>query len=136
MPGAGQRSAQARRAGAAVVSDCIEPFSETYMDWLGVAHDVRRLVNLLRAHGFATRDSGDGTGETPFPHVHCDVEPASAIAEANRMLRILQGAGVRFHPQTEDGDQPEVSLSYNPADGLCIISVLNVLDDALSGVSP
>lgn len=110
----------------------IKPLTAAYMNRIGVAPKMRRLVNLLRKHGFATQDSGDGTGETPVPHVHCEVYGHELVAEAHRLHALLLSHGVTFPPQTEDGDQPDISSDYTPIRASGVLSVWNVTDAMLA----
>lgn len=64
---------------------------------------IRDVVKLLREHGYATTDSGDGvskpegwheSGEAmPYPHVACTTESATLRADSERLVELLRENG-------------------------------------------
>jgi hypothetical protein len=85
---------------------------------------IRPLVAFLRAAGFETTDSGDGSKADmacalPFPNVFAVVPPAALVAEADRMAELLREAGALLEP----GD---LQATYDPIDG---IGVLGLTDE-------
>lgn len=101
----------------------------------GVDPGVRKLVALLRAHGFNTTDSGDGVSKDleehecalPFANVfirHDD--PATLIATTDRLTNILTDlvGGLR------DGQSVEASYSTHTGS---VIAVVGVTDKDISG---
>jgi hypothetical protein len=109
---------------------------------LGVCSGIIRTVNLLRAHGFETRDSWDGpTKSAPSDdestYVHCAVDPDKMVSETHRMCAVLKGAGITLRAMDETGEPPFVEASFSPfwgedARGGAIISLFNV-NDAMLG---
>lgn len=98
---------------------------------------IRRTVEFLRSHGFATCDSGDGvtkdfTCDPGMPYVHSTVDdPSSLIVEAERMKDLLEACGVAIHPLSEAGEQPYIQADYSPADGIAAITLFYVTDAIL-----
>lgn len=106
-----------------------------------VAESVRELVVRLRAEGFDTFDSGDGSSEfpygNPFPHVFIAVEPSRLVAETERAKEWLASVGVHFGPQNEHGTAPEICGSYSPTamppEQRGTITIINVTSAMLNG---
>ena len=55
---------------------------------------IREIVRSLRANGFQTTDSGDGTSKAggemdfiPCPHVYAHCDPSKLCEEADRLLQ-------------------------------------------------
>lgn len=94
---------------------------------------IVKTVEWLNANGFVTCDSGDGVThdfecDLPIPYVHMEVEPGKLVAETDRLRSLLESEhGVEFELQTEEGTAKTIEASYNPIDGLGIISLLNVM---------
>lgn len=91
-----------------------------------ICEGVRELVRRLREEGFRTCDSGDGSHHAagmecarPYPHVTMEVDPETAIAEAQRLYELVQSWDVPVYPigTTDDLDRPcaAIQLSYDPA---------------------
>jgi hypothetical protein len=101
---------------------------------------IRRTVRWLQAEGFRTTDSGDGVtkfqggdpmeGACDFPHVVCVVSSDLIASEADRLADLVRGRGVEVAPngRREEGEA-EISASYDPADGSCLL-ILNYVGDA------
>lgn len=102
---------------------------------------IRRTVALLIEAGFQTCDSGDG--ET---HLHeCDrdhgyvaaaVRPAVAVAEADRLVKVLEGLGLRVEPLGWEKPPPgvvHVQATYLPASGYAFLEVEHIHDRMLLG---
>lgn len=87
-------------------------------DYATLDPGVRELVRELRAAGFDTTDSGDGSkvtwqeGALPFRHVVAQVEPADLIREAHRLQALAGHLGL-----TGWG----IEASYSPADGVALL---------------
>jgi len=99
------------------------------IDLSSIDPGIRRLVALLRAHGFETTDSGDGVTKPAderaldIPHVFSVVaDRHQLIAEADRLVAVLRAAGVEI-----SGEQ--VCVSYEPG-GPAILCLLYI-DDAM-----
>ena len=90
----------------------------------------------LRGHHFKTTDSGDGVnnahieGALGYPHVFIICDPDEMAAESKRLSRLLGHRGVETHSQDPEGKLPYIESSYNPAEDIAIITLVNV-DDAL-----
>ena len=107
---------------------------------------IARTVQWLRAHGFATCDSGDGA-----THAHaCDrdhayvvmrVDGLAIITESLRLCALLRAVSIEVVPQAlafDDGGliAPCVQSSYDPADGIALIDMMGVRDSMLPEVLP
>lgn len=101
---------------------------------------IRRTVALLRARGFRTCDSGDGeTHEHPCDreggYVVIQVDPARLVEEAERLVHVLSGAGVRIAPQElerVDG-VTHIQAIYCPVERIALIDVSPIHDRQLRG---
>jgi hypothetical protein len=112
---------------------------------------LRRLVTLLREHGFDTCDSGDGVTNVEmgmemaldYPHVYIATSADAAVAEARRCHALLAAHGVEFglgemredESATEFCDRvssrPALVMRYEPAqDGphAAFIEITHVTD--------
>jgi hypothetical protein len=101
---------------------------------------IRRVVALLRAHGFATCDSGDGEThdyecDRDHGYVAVVVAPAELATEADRLAALLRSAGVRIEPRGEEVVEgvTHIQASYCPADGVAVIDASPIHDRQLSG---
>lgn len=114
----------------------IEPLSADQIDQLDPG--VRTLVQVVRALGYETTDSGDGSkfgdmdGALPFPHVCARISthlPAMHAVQAAHSLHRRLADAIRF------GRMPEVKLavevSYSTADKIAILTVLGIMDSDL-----
>lgn len=102
-------------------------------DYAKLDPGISLVVRWLRIHGFETTDSGDGVSKVDAiaegealaePHVFMVCKPSDMIAEAHRLLGLLenldaQGAGAR------------IEASYNPNDGIAIISLFGLTSVAI-----
>ena len=99
----------------------------------GLDSGIRQTVEWLRAHDFETTDSGDGVSKPDMecaldcPNVFMVVVPDSMINESLRLLTLLQERGI--DPRAP-GSEVSVEASFDPANGLAILSLLGV-DDAM-----
>lgn len=88
-------------------------------DYSALDPGIRELVRVLRAAGFDTTDSGDGSkatwqeGALPFRHVVAQVEPGRLIVEAHRLMAVAAQAG--YAPGWR------VEASYSPWDGVALL---------------
>ena len=111
---------------------------------------IRRLVTLLRAHGFETTDSGDGVtkpraafaehpgwcerdlvevGILTMPHVHIRVS-RDMCDEADRLLCILRINCPRaFGYRPFAFDDAAIQATYSPFDGIALLSVTGISDE-------
>lgn len=92
---------------------------------------IRATVAVLRANGFDTCDSGDGTThehecDLDQPYVHMVVAKSRLIEESDRLVRVLKEHGVKLDPMNEDNSAPTVQSSYDPVAKAATISVFNV----------
>ena len=84
---------------------------------------IRQAVMLLRAEGFDTTDSGDGRTKPPGPdvltrpHVFALTTKSKLIAEADRMLALLQSMDTGVTGWIVEG-------SYSASDGRCVLAAL------------
>lgn len=98
---------------------------------------IREVVRFLNEAGFTTTDSGDGVSKTDpdgchldIANVHLIVSTAEAVAESHKVSDLFEGCGVMFSPAHPDAPEPSIQLTYNPHDGVAIVSVYG-LDDSL-----
>jgi hypothetical protein len=85
------------------------------IDYSRLDAGIRDAVRLVRSHGFATTDSGDGRlegakaemeGALPFPHVVVRLDDAATmVAEATRLHHLVR---------TELGPEWYAELSWTP----------------------
>ncbi len=99
---------------------------------------IRRTVAWLQGHGFETTDSGDGHSNEgmecalPVPNVTMVCQPWMMTSEADRLLMLLAGHGVVLEPcSPEEPGPPQIQASYDPANGVAAIVMLNVDDKLL-----
>ncbi len=101
---------------------------------------IRHTVQTLRKWGFDTRDSGDGSThqfecDLPHPYVHIVTAAATMASETDRLIGLLESAGISFadcpHPQEDPegaAKHPCVEASYLPLQGgFAAIHVMNVI---------
>lgn len=107
-------------------------------DFFSINPGVRKLVALLREHGFNTCDSGDGKThdfacDREYPYVVCAVTPDTLVAEAHRLVEVLRAKGVQLAPLTVDGHTRggDVQAYYGPLDGFAHVEVTGVTDNDL-----
>lgn len=89
---------------------------------------IRETVRWLQANGFNTTDSGDGKTKPEdqralgdIPHVFMVIEPRERIFdEASRLYMI-----------SRDVPDAWVEASFNPQDGVVVLGLFGVDDDAL-----
>jgi hypothetical protein len=103
---------------------------------------IRETVRWLNDKGFLTVDSGDGVSKAgqygegdylPFPHVAMLSTPSHLVADADRLLRLLEEHGVSFEPDQSETDA-HIEASYSPNDGHVII-MLSMVGDARMGLT-
>jgi len=98
---------------------------------------IRRTVMMLRKAGFKTTDSGDGKSnegmgcEMDTPNVHMVCDPPELILVTDELHRLLALHGLDTGSDPEVG--PFIQATYNPADGVAVVSLFGVDDDALFG---
>ena len=108
----------------------------------GLNPGVRRTVLALRAAGFATCDSGDGTThahpcDRDYPYVSIRVFALELPVEAARLLGVLRAWGLAPVTVTAALDGATgchgvaVQASYDPVDGVALLDVLGLCDAAL-----
>lgn len=105
------------------------------LDLAALNPGIRRLVAYLRAHGFATCDSGDGVThehecDRDHAYVAMRVRPDALVSEADRLARVLRDAGVEVQPMGME-PTPCIQASYDPADGTALLDLTHVTDDML-----
>lgn len=118
----------------------------TPFDYSKICPGVRDLVRRLRAAGFDTCDSGDGSHHAAgmecareYPHVTMIVAPESAMAETRRLRDLVRSWGVMIWPIGTVDDYgrsaPSIQLSYDPAlwerPGAATLELMHVTDAAL-----
>ena len=95
---------------------------------------IRETVRWLHGHGFLTCDSGDGMSKgdmecaMPFPNVSMIVSRDDMCSEADRLYGLLQCVGVQ---EQGLGFAPCIQSSYDPANGIAVLTMLNVDDEFL-----
>jgi hypothetical protein len=99
---------------------------------------IRLTVQWLREHSFETTDSGDGVSKAELiregyalgmPHVFIQVEPFALLSESRRLRDLLLFRGLRC----ESG---AIQAMYDPADGVAIIALYDINDDAFATAKP
>jgi len=93
---------------------------------------LRKTVTWLRGLGFKTCDSGDGVtnveagmeGALEIPHVAMAVDPDKMKEESHRLYFACQRAGI----------EGKIEVLYDPADGVAILMLYDVLDDCFPPV--
>lgn len=100
---------------------------------------IRKVVALLRSHGFSTCDSGDGAThdyecdrDAPYVCIECD--PERLVHECRRLARVLAAAGITIEPIDPDG-APCIQGTHDPANDRAIIELMGVDDSMLQGES-
>ena len=101
---------------------------------------IRRTVAWLQGQGFETTDSGDGHSNEgmecalPFPNVTMVCPPEKMAVESDRLMVLLAGRGVMVEPcSPEEPGPPQIQASYDPANGVAAIVMVNVDDKLLFG---
>lgn len=108
---------------------------------------IVRTVTWLRAHGFDTRDSGDGQThqhacDRGYAYVSARVDPARLIHECGRLVVLLAEAGLEVAPiargfEGADGvSRPCIQGSYDPGDGVAVIDLMGLCDAMLPASLP
>jgi hypothetical protein len=97
--------------------------------------NIVRMVALLQENGFKTCDSGDGKThaaacDRDYGYVSMIADPEILIAESERLVRVLDAAGVKVHQMNSD-ELPCTQASYDPVSGTAIIDLMFVTDDLL-----
>lgn len=103
--------------------------------WDNLDPGIRRLVRLLVDHGFETTDSGDGKSKFDadgkplpgwesddpsfewvmrVPHVFMRTDPGALASECDRLLRVLEDAGITINPIGPTDDAPSMQGTYDP----------------------
>lgn len=86
---------------------------------------IRKLVMLLRKHGYETTDSGDGVSndyaDMDFPHVFIASDKYNLLSAADELWDLL----FQICDLPPDAS---VEASYAPSDGQATIGVFNILD--------
>lgn len=112
----------------------IPPFSPP-PDWASLNPGIKRLVALLRAHGFNTCDSGDGKThdfecDRPEAYVSMTVSCERLVDEADRLLRVLRKHGIGVGTMNVFGGVM-IQASYDPTDGSGILDLTGLTDEML-----
>lgn len=106
------------------------PLSEEAVQGLDSA--IRSVVLSLRAHGFNTTDSGDGSkagtmeGALDIPHVFATTGPDAMIREADRLLYWLIG-----HGSDEGVRAARVEATYLPQDAVAMLALFHVTGSSI-----
>lgn len=101
--------------------------------------NIRRVVATLRAHGFDTFDSGDGSafdekeafyGEgtcIPAPHVHIAVTPEALVSEADRLMALVSTWRLPAVPN----QVPDLGVEavYMPSTGTAALALVGITDE-------
>lgn len=114
------------------------------IDPLALNPGIRRLVAWLRQQGFQTCDSSDGAVhehecDLGNPYVNMTVEPIDLAEEADRLMALLNLAGVSIAPVGSMLDPDlastaplrlgaEIQATYDPANGIATISLWYIAD--------
>lgn len=107
----------------------------TEVPWDDLDPGIRRLVRLLVDNDFETTDSGDGVSKFDadgkplpgwesddpsfewvmrVPHVWIRTEPAVLAAACNRLMGVLEDAGVTLKPIGFSEETPCIQGTYDP----------------------
>lgn len=110
---------------------------------------IRKTVAWLRDNGFRTCDSGDGVThqfacDRDQAYVVIRVEPYEMAAEADRLMKLLDGMGVSLLEAyeaigdayeagtlTDKPEQPFLQADYNPVTGIATLDLACVSDAVL-----
>lgn len=100
---------------------------------------IRRTVEFLVQHGFATCDSGDGVThmcecDRDHAYVVMIVEDGDIVREAHRLVDVLAEAGVEVGPIGME-PTPAIQASYDPANRIGALDLTHVDDALLFGSS-
>lgn len=111
----------------------VEPIAQE-----GLCPGIQQTVAWLQGQGFQTTDSGDGHSNEgmecalPFPNVTMVCSPAEMAVESDRLLGLLRDRGVVVEPGSpEEPGPPRIQASYDPANGVAVIMLVNVDDKLL-----
>ncbi len=98
---------------------------------------IRRTVAWLNGKGWTTTDSGDGEThdfECDRPNAYVVIrlkDPETLAVEAHRLLVALrEEQGINLEAVNDDG-RPCLQASYDPANGLALLDLMNVSDKLL-----
>lgn len=97
---------------------------------------IVKTVRWLNDNGFVTTDSGDGEThdcECDRDHAYVVIRcaPEDMVVEADRLLTLLQFAGVSVDPIDFDQERPCIQADYDPANRMATISLMGVSDKVL-----
>lgn len=99
---------------------------------------IARTVLWLRAQGFDTCDSGDGSNAAagmecalPFANVSMIIDVGLFAVEAYRLLELVRARGVVIEPQSPDEASPSIQVTFDPVTQVCILSLFGVTDAML-----
>lgn len=90
---------------------------------------IRRTVAYLRGLGYETTDSGDGRTKAeaiaeglalPFPHIVIRVSSSALIGYSHDLAKLMLD-------RVPDG---HIEASYDPSDGIALVTVCGVADEA------
>jgi hypothetical protein len=96
---------------------------------------IRETVRWLRRLGWETTDSGDGVSKEsdalwcPWPHVHVQIDGHEILAACGRMMNDLLAAGIEVAPCGNPEKEPSLEVTYDPVDGIAILTVTNLNDE-------
>lgn len=101
---------------------------------------VRRVVQWLNDRNFETTDSGDGVtklaagwteeedGIIDVPHVFITCDSFGLVAEADRLVRLLELIGITLSPI---GEGVHIQATYDPVNKTASIGLFGLNDDLL-----
>lgn len=104
------------------------------VDYGSLDPGIRETVRRLRAWGFDTRDSGDGSkGETmecglPEANVFIYCEPRHLVSNATFLMEKLVASGICVEPIGHS--LVYIQASYDPANDSAIIGLFGVRDSS------
>lgn len=102
----------------------------------GIDPNIRRVVALLRAYGFDTTDSGDGSKypemgcALPMPNVFARVKNKNTLVAKADRLRGLIAHRVGEPKEMESGPSWHVEATYSPG-GPSMVALFGVDDSML-----
>lgn len=91
-------------------------------------------VQFLQDNGFRTTDSGDGKThececDRDYAYVVMSCPSHRLLDEADRLMKILRGAGVNLGQISREEDIVAIQATYDPFDGTSFLEVLYLDDD-------